>query len=159
MTLWLLPEVLPGTCVPIGDPKIPAGDTAENCVRSVIDTRFQVYSGQACAASLAKTVGTTTPEFLLRRVYYTFSMSWAQSADVNCDRFKLNHLIWNYCYCIIWCSCINNKGCFNIDIIFDRIIVIVMQLYFRHCTIIVSSLLPYYLCRQIIYLTLATKFT
>ena len=75
MTLWLLPEVLPGTCVPIGDPEIPAGDTAENCVRSVIDTRFQVYGGQAYAASLAETVGTTTPEFLLRRVYYTFSMS------------------------------------------------------------------------------------
>ena len=65
-----------------------AGDTAESCERSVIDTRIRVYSGQARAASLAETVGTTTPAFLLRRVYYIASMSWALSADVNRDRFN-----------------------------------------------------------------------
>ena len=65
-----------------------AGDTAESCECSVIDTRFRVYSGQARAASLAETVGTTTPAFLLRRVYYVSNMSWALSADVNRDRFN-----------------------------------------------------------------------
>ena len=64
-----------------------AGYTAENCECSVIDTRFRVYSGQARAASLAETVGTTTPAFLLRRVYYVARMLWALSADVNRDRF------------------------------------------------------------------------
>ena len=66
-----------------------AGDTADSCECSVIDTRFRVYSGQARAASLAETVGTTSPAFLLRRVYYVASMSWALSADVNRDRFIL----------------------------------------------------------------------
>ena len=64
-----------------------AGGTAESCGCSVIDTRFRVYSGQARAASLAETVGTATPAFLLRRVYYVASISWALSADVNRDRF------------------------------------------------------------------------
>ena len=64
------------------------GDTAESCECSVIDTRFRVHSGQARAASLAETVGTTTPAFLLRRVYYVASMSWVLSADVNRGRFN-----------------------------------------------------------------------
>ena len=51
-----------------------AGDTAESCECSIIDTRFRVYSGQARAASLAETVGTTTPAFLLRLVYYVSNM-------------------------------------------------------------------------------------
>ena len=80
---------IPQTVVAMGGGTL-AGDTAQSCVRSVIDTRFRVYSGQACAASLAETIGTTIPAFLLHGVYYVFSMSWAPSADVNCDRFKLN---------------------------------------------------------------------
>ena len=70
-----------------------AEDTAESCECSVIDTRFRVYSGHARVASLAETVGTTTPAFLLRRVYYVASMSWTLSADVNRGRFKPHTLI------------------------------------------------------------------
>ena len=67
MTLWLLPEVLPGTCVPIGDPEIPAGNTADGYSRWVIASRFRVYSGQARAASLAVPVRVAAPADLLRR--------------------------------------------------------------------------------------------
>ena len=52
----------------------------------------QVYCEQARAASLAETVGTTTPAFLLRRVYYVASMSWLLSANMNRDRFTKNQL-------------------------------------------------------------------
>ena len=31
VTLSLLPEVLPGTCVPTGDLEIPARDTTDDC--------------------------------------------------------------------------------------------------------------------------------
>ena len=57
-------------------------------VRSVINTRFTVDSGQARAANLAETVGSATPGNLLCRVYHRFSISWTLSADGDRDRFN-----------------------------------------------------------------------
>ena len=62
MALWLLPGVYWG-CDAL------TGDTAESWVRSVINTRFRVASGQARAVNLAEIVGSATPGNLLCRVY------------------------------------------------------------------------------------------
>ena len=65
-----------------------AGDTAERWVRSDINTRFRVDSGQAHTANLAETVGSATLENLLCRVYHRFSISWTLSVDG--DRYRFN---------------------------------------------------------------------